>query len=65
MGLGEINVIEDSLRHRLNWLSKEVISNNADEVCVSGEIEEIHSVFDELHNQKVWFRPKTSVYVSG
>ena len=39
MGLAEIDLIEDSLRHRLNWRSKEVTSNNADEVCVSGKIE--------------------------
>ena len=65
MGLGEIDIIEDSLRHRLNSLSKETIECNLDDVSVSGEIERIRNVLGQLHNQKTWYRPKTSVYVSG
>ena len=65
MGLDEIDVIEDSLRHRLNLLSKENIHSNADDVCVPGEMEKIRSVLGQLHNQKIWYRPKESVYVSG
>ena len=65
MGLGEIDIIEDSLRHRLNTLSKENIGRNVDDISVAGEIERIRSVLGQLHNQKTWYRPKESVYVSG
>ena len=65
MGLGEIDIIEDSLRHRLNSLSKETFECNLDDVSVSGEIERIRNVLGQLHNQKTWYRPKSSVYVSG
>ena len=65
MGLGEIDVIEDSLRYKLNSLSKDAVERNANDVCVNDEMEKIHSVLGQLHNQKIWYRPKTSVYVSG
>ena len=65
MGLGEIDVFEDSLRYRLNSLSKDAVERNANDVCVTDEMEMIHSVLGQLHNQKIWYRPKTSVYVSG
>lgn len=65
MGLGEIDVIEDSLRYRLNSLSKDAIERNANDVCVTNEMEKIYSVLGQLHNQKIWYRPKTNVYVSG
>ena len=65
MGLGEIDVIEGSLRYRLNSLSKDAVESNVNDVCVTNEMEKIHSVLGQLHNQKIWYRPKTSVYVSG
>ena len=65
MGLGEIDVIEDSLRYRLNSLSKDAVERNANELCVTDQMEKIHSVLGQLYNQKIWYRPKTSVYVSG
>ena len=65
MGIGEIDVIEDSLRRRLNSLSKDAVERNVDDVCVTGEMEKIRSVLGQLHNQKIWYRPKASVYVSG
>ena len=59
MGLRDLDIIEVSLRQRLNELSK---SSGKDH---HREISEIRDVLGNLHNQKVWYRPKSSVYVGG
>ena len=59
MGLRELDIIEVSLRQRLNELSK---STSKDHHL---EMSEIRGVLGNLHNQKVWFRPKSSVYIGG
>ncbi len=59
MGLRDLDIIEVSLRQRLNELSK---SKSKDQ---HKEMAEIRDVLGSLHNQKVWYRPKSSVYVGG
>ena len=59
MGLQDLDIIEVSLRQRLNDLSK---SKSKDQ---HREMSEIRDVLGNLHNQKVWYRPKSSVYVGG
>ena len=59
MGLRDLDIIESSLHKRLNELSK---STNKDHHM---EMAEIRDVLGYLHNQKVWYRPKSSVYVGG
>ena len=59
MGLQDLDIIEVSLRQRLNELSK---SKSKDQ---RREMSEIRDVLGNLHNQKVWYRPKSSVYVGG
>ena len=59
MGLKDLDIIEVSLRKRLNDLSKSTSKDHRKEIC------EIRGVLGNLHNQKVWYRPKSSVYVGG
>ena len=59
MGLRDLDIIELSLRRRLNELSKSTTKDDHREMC------EIRNVLGSLHNQKVWYRPKSSVYVGG
>ena len=65
MGLKELEIVEDALRFRLNKLSKSSSSNA--KTCLTGkkEISEIQSVLGSLHNQKLWYRPTDTPYVSG
>ena len=59
MGLRDLDIIEASLHQRLNELSKSTSKVH------NREISEIRDVLGNLHNQKVWYRPKSSVYVGG
>ncbi|MED7677530.1 hypothetical protein GN286_06210 [Rhodobacteraceae bacterium IMCC15231] len=65
MGLKELEIVEDALRFRLNQLSKSSTLNS--KTCFTGkkEISEIQSVLGSLHNQKLWYRPTDTPYVSG
>ena len=59
MDLRDIDIIEASLHQRLNELSKSTSKDHR------REMSEIRNVLGNLHNQKVWYRPKSSVYVGG
>ena len=59
VGMRELDIIEASLLQRVDELSKNPCKNK------HAEIAEIRGVLGNLHNQKVWYRPKTSVYIGG
>ena len=59
VGIRDLDIIESSLQKRLNELCKLSRDKN------NAEIAEIRNVLGNLHNQKVWYRPKSSVYVGG
>ena len=65
MGLKELEIVEDALRFRLNQLS--ISSTLNSKTCFTGkkETSEIQSVLGSLHNQKLWYRPTDTPYVSG
>ena len=65
MGLKELEIVEDALRFRLNQLSKMSTFNAKTCLTEKKEITEIQSVLGSLHNQKIWYRPKDTPYVSG
>ncbi len=65
MGLKELEIVEDALRFRLNQLSKMSTSNARTCLTEKKEITEIQSILGSLHNQKLWYRPKDTPYVSG
>ena len=65
MGLGDIDVIEESLRLRLTSLSHKDLAEGESINSINSEIQKIQNVLGHLHNQKNWYRPKDKVYVSG
>jgi len=64
MDLQELDIVETSLQHRVNYLSKATGSTHLQK-NVSSEITQIREVLGKLHNQKNWYRPKNKVYVGG
>ena len=65
MDLGDIDVIEESLRLRLSSLSHKDLAEGESKSSINLEIQKIQNVLGHLHNQKNWYRPKDKVYVSG
>ena len=65
MGLKELEIVEHALRFRLKQLSKNSISTENTCLLETKEISEIQSVLGSLHNQKIWYRPTDTPYVSG
>ncbi|WP_299889308.1 hypothetical protein [uncultured Ruegeria sp.] len=66
LSVEDIDIIEDSLRRALNSLTHE--PPNEDDVG-KAEREEyrhrINELLGRLHDQKIFYRPKTGVYVGG
>lgn len=56
LGVNDIAIIESALNERILKLHK---------LSDSSEAKEIHDLLGRIHNQKVWYRPKKEVYISG
>ena len=67
VNLQEMTVIEKALNQTLSVCLDELYSlpqgDKADQLKSS--IREVNELLGSLHNQKNWFRPKSSVYISG
>ena len=67
VNLQEMTVIEKALNQTLTACLDELHSlpqgDKADQLKLS--IREVNELLGSLHNQKNWFRPKSSVYISG
>ena len=65
----EMRLIETALREQANNLSKEMIDQQItfDRETTDGmqqlpsRMKEIHSLLGNLHNQKIWYRPRNPV----
>jgi len=58
--LDDVQIIEECLHDRIAHLSK----GDCDEKC-QAKIERIRELLGSIHNQKIWYRPSTGVYVGG
>ena len=75
LGLRDIDIIENALNSVLarrssilNTITDNASSNTTDISVyrdVRREVEDLRDLLGRLHNQKNWFRPKSSVYISG
>ncbi|MFK7859699.1 MAG: hypothetical protein AB8B64_12800 [Granulosicoccus sp.] len=66
INIGELDIIEQALRHQAHALSQETLKQQDLEKALSCEtyrsrMTAIQSVLGKLHNQKVWFVPKEPV----
>lgn len=72
LSVEDMELIEDALRRSKSELSSELIDAPEKIVqpceqtkAVDASMRRIHDLLGRLHNQKVFYRPKTSSYVSG
>ena len=63
----EMDVIEKSLNQTLAVCLDELhnLPQGAKAETLRSNIREVNELLGSLHNQKNWFRPKSSVYISG
>ena len=65
LDLGAIELVEKGLQYRLSHLFKEQLNCNSQEFCNRKEISKIQKVLAQLHDQKIWYRPREGTYISG
>ena len=67
VNLREMEVIEKSLSQTLAVSLDELhtFPQGAKAETLRSNIREVNELLGSLHNQKNWFRPKSSVYISG
>ena len=67
VNLQEMTVIEKALNQTLSACLEELHSlpHNDKAEKLKSNIREVNELLGSLHNQKNWFRPKCSVYISG
>lgn len=58
LGVEDIEIIENALNNKIQNLSISDVDNTE-------EIKKITTLLGNIHNQKVWFKPKNQVYISG
>ncbi|MFX0540657.1 hypothetical protein ACEWPM_002850 [Roseovarius sp. S4756] len=64
LGIEDMDLIEDALRHAKRRLSMPG-GADADAPIAGRTVREIDELLGRLHNQKVFFRPSKTPYVSG
>ncbi|MEM9843710.1 MAG: hypothetical protein AAF965_02850 [Pseudomonadota bacterium] len=74
LSVEDMELIEGALRRSKSELSSQLFDESAQpanaQTAPSGgegdeEIRRIHDLLGRLHNQKVFYRPKTAPYISG
>lgn len=66
----DMELIEDALRRSKSELSSTVIevpqaANDTPDAAPDAKVRRIHDLLGRLHNQKVFYRPKSAPYVGG
>lgn len=61
LSVADLDLIETALRSKKRALNAGELAANDAEVV----LKDIHDLLGRLHNQKTFYRPKASVYVSG
>ena len=63
----EMEVIEKALNYTLAVCLDELntLPQGEEAETLRSNIREVNELLGSLHNQKNWFRPKSSVYISG
>lgn len=63
----EMNILESALRLKLaNLLDQRASLNDGDcPMKIDDDLKKIRNFLGSIHNQKIWYRPKKGIYVSG
>ena len=65
--LNEMEVIERALQKRLAELTEKRQSGCQDTCTdsIDDEVKMVQNLLGSFHNQKIWYRPRNKVYISG
>lgn len=64
LSIRDIEVIEQALRAKAGRRGL-AIANGETSPQLKEELRELQELLGRIHDQKVWFRPKDKIYVSG
>lgn len=64
LSIRDIEIIEQALRAKAGRRGV-AIANGETSPQLKEELRELQDLLGRLHSQKVWFRPKNKIYVSG
>jgi hypothetical protein len=75
LDLQELELVESALQTKLKALSNRRLTHVQSTIkheseigsvkTIDEEMKRINSLLGKFHNQKVWYRPKTTLYISG
>lgn len=71
LSVDDMELIEEALRRSKSELSEQVIDSEVQPMScdatkqASASVRQIHDLLGRLHNQKIFFRPKSGAYVGG
>ncbi|MEL6608270.1 MAG: hypothetical protein AAFO93_05110 [Pseudomonadota bacterium] len=66
LNVDDLALIEDALRARKSELCQaQLTSDGETTAALDAEAKEVAGLLGRLHNQKVFYRPKSGVYVGG
>ena len=66
LSLYEVDLIETTIRKRLNDLSIEMLDKNfACELTAKRQQKALIKVLSQIHNERIWYRPEDDRYISG
>ena len=65
--LNEMEVLERALQKRLAELTEKRQSGATDHCIdsIDDEVRVVQNLLGSFHNQKIWYRPRDKVYISG
>tara|TARA_Y100000114_G_scaffold68003_1_gene62340 strand:- start:20102 stop:20323 length:222 start_codon:yes stop_codon:yes gene_type:complete len=64
LSIRDIEIIEQALRAKAGRRGL-AIANGETSPQLREELRELQELLGRIHDQKVWFRPKNKIYVSG
>ena len=64
LSIRDIEIIEQALRAKAGRRGL-AIANGETSPQLKEELRELQELLGRIHEQKVWFRPKNKIYVSG
>ena len=64
LNVRDIEIIEQALRAKAGRRGLAIASGETSEK-LKEEMDEIQDLLGRIHNQKIWYRPKDKIYVSG
>ncbi len=66
LSVEDMDLIEEAMRHVIAARSKAPVDEGAEERATREElVRKAHDLLGRLHDQKVFYRPKSGVYVGG